>query len=257
MTDQLSRPRITAAQIAEGLRRIGLRPGDLVHVHSSLSSLGYVIGGAEAVVDALLEGVAPGGTVMVPTFNHGRAETFDVRTTPSTNGAVTEALRLRPEAVRSVHPTHPYAAIGPLAEQLMAGHLELRTFDADSPLGRCGRLGGWVLLLGVGMNVNTAAHVGETMAEVHCLGFREFERKVRMPDGSVQTAWSTQWRDGPCRIEWGPLERLMRERGMISDGRIGEAQTHLMKCQDIIDCAFELTETLCPGCPTRPKSQSK
>ncbi len=252
MNDYSSRPAITGAEITAGLRRLGLRPGDLVHVHSSLSSLGYVIGGAEAVVDALLAGVGPEGTVMVPTFNHGRAEIFDVRSTPSVSGAITEALWRRPQARRSVHPTHPLAAIGPLARQLTQGHLELRTFDADSPLGRCGRLGGWVLLLGVGMNVNTSAHVGETIAEVPCLGFRQFERKVRRPDGRVETAWSVLWRDGPCRIEWQPLERLMRKRGLITDGRIGQAEVHLMKCWDVIACTLELTKTLCPGCPTRP-----
>ena len=54
-----------------GLRALGVGAGDLIQVHSSLSSLGYVEGGAAAVGDALLEAVAPGGTVMVPTFNHG------------------------------------------------------------------------------------------------------------------------------------------------------------------------------------------
>ena len=59
-------------------------------------------------------------TVMAPTFNHGAAEIYDARLTPSRNGAVTEALRLRPDARRSVHPTHPYAAIGPHADYLIA-----------------------------------------------------------------------------------------------------------------------------------------
>jgi len=252
MKSYFPQSRITRDEITDGLRRLGLGSGDLVHVHSSLRSLGHVVGGAEAVVDALLEAVAPGGTVMVPTFNHGAAEVFDVRTTPSTNGAITEALRCRPTAVRSVHPTHPCAAIGPPARELVEGHLQLCTFDADSPLGRCGRLGGWVLLLGVGMQVNTSAHIGETMANVHCLGFRQLERRVRLPSGEVITAWSDIWRDGPCRIEWEPLERLMRERELITDGRVGLAECHLMRCRDVIACTFELTKTLCPGCPTQP-----
>src|SRR5262249_38718106 len=125
----------------------GVEPGALLQVHSSLSSLGYVEGGAETVVDALLEVVGPLGTVMVPTFNHGAAEVYDWRTTPSVNGAVTEAVRKRPEARRSVHPTHPYAAIGPQAEYLVAGHLEVDPFHRRSPLGKLADLGGLVLLL--------------------------------------------------------------------------------------------------------------
>ena len=252
MSSYLNQPRITSDEITAGLHALGLRAGDLVHVHSSLKSLGHVVGGAEAVVDALLAVVAPGGTVMVPTFNHGAVEVFEVGIAPSHNGAITEALRRRRDAVRSIHPTHPYAAIGPLAEELMEGHLQAGTFGVDSPLGRCGRLGGWVLLLGVGMNVNTSARIGETMARVHCLGFGQFERRVRFPSGETIAAWSDMWRDGPCRIEWDALEQLMVQRGLITDGRIGMAQCRLTRCQDVVDCTFELTKTLCPDCPTQP-----
>ena len=113
-------------------------------------------------MDALLTAVGPEGTVMVPTFNHGQAEVFDLRTTPSVNGAITEALRQRPQAYRSLHPTHPLAAIGPLAELLTAEHMHLETFDLRSPLGKLAALGGWILLLGVGMNRNTMGftHMG-------------------------------------------------------------------------------------------------
>src|SRR4028119_13893 len=129
----------------------------MLQVHSPLGRLGYVEGGAETVVDALREVVGPEGTVMVPTFNHGGADIYDPRTTPSTNGGVTEALRRRPEAHRSLHPTHPYAAIAKHAEEIVAGHLEVDTFSRRSPLGKLADRGGFVLLLGVGMRANTAA----------------------------------------------------------------------------------------------------
>jgi aminoglycoside 3-N-acetyltransferase len=132
--DPAGRTRVTRTDLVAGLREIGIETGALLQVHSSLSRLGYVEGGAETVVDALLEAVGSEGTVMVPTFNHGGADIFDPRTTPSTNGAVTEALRRRPEARRSLHPTHPYAAIGKHAEELVTGHLEVDTFSRRSPL---------------------------------------------------------------------------------------------------------------------------
>jgi aminoglycoside 3-N-acetyltransferase len=252
MDDHAQKTTVTRQELVAGLRALGIGAGHLLQVHSSLSALGYVEGGAEAVVDALLEAVAPGGTVMVPTFNHGTVEVFDVATTPSINGAITEALRKRPEARRSVHPTHPYAAIGPLAEGLTEGHLELLTFDRRSPLGKLADLGGDVLLLGVGMDRNTSAHIGEVMARVPCLGYREFKRKLLAPDGSIQIADSVLWRDGPCLVEWEPLERTLRERGMVRDGRIGDAAVMLMKGLDVVEVAYELTGVLCPGCETRP-----
>jgi aminoglycoside 3-N-acetyltransferase len=245
--------RVAQADLVAGLRTIGVGRGQLLHVHSSLSRLGYVVGGADTVVDALLEVVGPEGTVMVPTFNHGAAAIYDPRETPSTNGAITEALRLRPDAHRSMHPTHPYAAIGRHAEELVAGHLEVETFDRRSPLGKLADLGGYVLLLGVGMRANTAAHIGESMARVHCIGFNWEPRRVRLEDGRVIPAWGVVWRDGPCLIEWDPLEARMRDRGMIRDGRIGGGEVHLMKALDVVETTYEMTQEICPRCPTMPK----
>ena len=250
--DAAGRTRVTRENIVAGLRALGIGAGAMLQVHSALSRLGYVEGGAEAVVDALLEVVGPEGTVLVPTFNHGAADIYDPRTTPSVSGAITEALRRRPEARRSVHPTHPYAAIGKHAAELVAGHLEVDTFSPRSPLGKLADRGGWVLLLGVGMRANTAAHIGETMAHVHCIGFNQFPRRVRLDDGRVIPAWSVVWRDGPCRIEWDPLEARLRSLGLIRDGRIGDGEAHLMKASDVIATTFAMTGELCPGCPTRP-----
>jgi aminoglycoside 3-N-acetyltransferase len=254
--DPAGKTRVTRPDLVAGLRAIGIGPGWILQVHSSLSRLGYVEGGAETVVDALLEVVGPEGTVMVPTFNHGAADIYDARVTPSVNGAVTEALRLRPEARRSIHPTHPYAAIGKRAEELVAGHLEVETFDRRSPLGKLADMGGYVLLLGVGMRANTAAHIAESMARVHCIGFNQDPRRVRLEDGQIIPAWSVVWRDGPCLIEWDPLEARMRSRGLIRDGRIGDADAHLMKAVDVIEVTNEMTQELCPRCPTMPRGST-
>ena len=47
--------RVTKKTIIKKLRQLGLKEGDSLCVHSSLSSLGYVVGGAESVIQALLE----------------------------------------------------------------------------------------------------------------------------------------------------------------------------------------------------------
>lgn len=251
--DPHGRARVTRADLGDALRALGVGPGMLLQVHSSLSRLGHVEGGAETVVDALLDAVAPDGTVMVPTFNHGRAEVYDPRCTPSVSGAVTEALWRRPGAQRSLHPTHPYAALGRDAAYLVAGHLEVDTFARRSPLGKLADLGGSVLLLGIGMQANTAAHIGEWMAHVPCIGFNQAPHRVRLEDGRIIPAWSVVWRDGPCLIEWEPLEERMRSRGMIRYGRLGDGELRLMRALDVIETAHELTGELCPRCPTRPR----
>ena len=242
---------VTCEEIANGLHALGVQPGDLVQVHSSLSAFGRVENGAETVVDALLQAVGPEGTVMVPTFNHGAEELFDLHTSPSTNGAVTNALRLRPEAYRSLHPTHPTAALGPLAELLTRDHLPAGTFGLTSPLGKLAAMGGKVLLLGVGMNTNTMAHIGETVYGVPCF-IEGWPRRYVDGEGHTRRSQGLYWRGGPCRVEWEALEAYLRDRGQIADGRIGEAAVHLMLGAHVLGATVRLCQQHCPTCPTRP-----
>ena len=261
--DPKGRTVVTQTDIIAGLRALGLESGAMVQVHSSLSSFGYVEGGPEAVVDAFLEVLGPEGTLMVPTFNHqsrrafdDEHEIFDVHTTRSINGAITEAVRLRPEAHRSLHPTHPYAAIGAKAEWLTSEHLELKTFDVRSPLGKLTASGGKICMFGVGMNACTAAHVAETRAGARCMGYRQLVRKLRLPeDGRVIDARATLWRgEGTCKLEWQAIEGELRGRGLIRDRRIGEAMVMLFDGGEMVEATFELALEMCPTCPVRPRS---
>ena len=88
--------------IVRDLQDLGVLPGSLILVHSSLRSLGWVEGGAETVIDALLEAVAPKGTVLVPTLT-GSAQlspenppVFDPTTSSCWTGVIPEAFRQRP-----------------------------------------------------------------------------------------------------------------------------------------------------------------
>lgn len=56
--------------IASGLTDIGLKQGDVVIVHTSLKSIGYVCGGAQAVIEALIETVTSEGTLC--RHSHGK-----------------------------------------------------------------------------------------------------------------------------------------------------------------------------------------
>jgi len=74
---------VTKDRIKAGLRGLGLKEGDMVMVHASVSSFGHVEGGGEALIDALLETVGPEGTVMMPTFTNRQESVFDAASTPS------------------------------------------------------------------------------------------------------------------------------------------------------------------------------
>ena len=51
----------------DAFKKLGLQEGDNVIVHTSLSSLGFVCGGAQIVIEALLNTVNDCGTIVMPT----------------------------------------------------------------------------------------------------------------------------------------------------------------------------------------------
>src|SRR5688572_2915191 len=114
-----------------------------------MSRIGHVSGGAPTVVDAFLDVLGPSGTLAVPTFpftgsmlGYVRSDPdFDVDETPSKMGAITEEVRTRPGALRSLEPTHPVAALGPAAEFLVEDHVNSEgSCDEHSPLYRLTQL---------------------------------------------------------------------------------------------------------------------
>ena len=61
-----SRTPVTRRRLAADLRELGLREGATAMVHNSMRSLGWVVGGSQAVVEALLDCLGPAGTLCVP-----------------------------------------------------------------------------------------------------------------------------------------------------------------------------------------------
>ena len=219
---------------------IGLRPGDRVVVHSSLRAVGL---DADELIDGLLAAVGPQGLVVMPTFTYDN-ERF-APDTPSRTGALTEVFRRRQDAVRSAHPTYSVAAIGEGAAELLDGHVRVGATAIDSPLDRLAARGGLVLLLGVGHTSNTTAHVGEFHANAPYL------------DIPFDPAWPTHGYDRfpGCSRAFGVLERPLRERGAIRDGRVGGALAQLVPGSAVIEETVTLLHgdaeaLLCtdPGC---------
>lgn len=168
-------PSITRERLEHDLARVGLPRGVVLFVHSSLSRLGYVEGGAVTVVEVLEDIVIDrlGGTLAMPAFTieGGMAATlrrgaeFDLRASPSGMGAITEAFRIRPGIERSLHPTHSVIAKGPLAHWLTERHHEdVRSFGPLSPLGRLLQVAdGWLMGLGTDLSTVTFYHVLEDL----------------------------------------------------------------------------------------------
>ena len=229
--------RLDRSLVARHVERSGIRSGMNVFVHSSLSGIGHVEGGASTVVDGLLDVLGPTGTLMVPTFTFSRTRVFDVIRSPSATGAISEAVRQRPDSVRSPHPSHASCAIGPLAEWLMADHLRTGPLAIDSPEDRMASVDGYVFLLGVGHTVNSTVHVGEAYAgaparRTHFNPLAPVRMTVVSPDRAEIVVTLT---DMPgCSAGFGAVESPLRSLGAISDGHVGEAPCQLMRGDAVI-----------------------
>lgn len=160
----------TRTRLAQELRAAGVRPGGVCLVHSSLSALGTVPGGAETVVQGLLEALGSEGTLLMPALSyrhvHAGQPRFEVLATPSNVGAIPEHFRQRPGTRRSLHPTHSVCGVGRLAAELLAGHGQDRTpCGPRSPFRLLPQVGGQILMLGCGLKPNTSMHGVEELVE--------------------------------------------------------------------------------------------
>lgn len=231
--------------VVAGLRRLGMKPGDKVLVHSSLSSFGHVEGGAETVIDALLEAVGPQGTVLVPTLTGDESLSaanpprFDPVSTPCWTGAIPETFRKRPGAIRSLHPTHSVAAIGRAADVLTRDHWQSVTpCDEASPYGKlAGEPNGYVLLIGASYQTLTILHHVEEIAGVE---YHMQDRPVRaeiIVGGAPICRHYLLHRYGTPR-DFGILEPLVVERGLQAETVVGKSRLRLIRAQGLVEVAL-------------------
>lgn len=246
----------TVSSLAADLRTLGLAAGDVVLLHCSQRSIGFVAGGTHAVVQALLDVLGTRGTVVVPTHTPDNTDPadwrhppvpqawwqairdqspgFDPARTPSRwMGVIAEAIRTWPGAVRSDHPQVSFAALGPRALDIVRDHPLGDALGDGSPLGAIYRHNGKVLLVGCGHDANTSLHLAEYRQPSPPRG--RTGSSVRQPDGTSQ--WST-WTDVVTdESDFTRLGQDYEDTGAASIGRVGDAATRLTSQRDLVDFA--------------------
>jgi len=258
--DQIKRTEapITVTSLVRDLRALGIMPGDTVLAHSSLSVIGWVVGGAHAVVLGLEEAVGPEGTLVMPSHSNGLTDpaswvnppvpaswfetireempAFDPEVTPARGmGAVVDCFRSQPGVLRSNQPRDSFCARGRNAEIIVSGHSLAFGLGESSPLARLYDLDAKVLLLGVGHESNTSLHLAEYRAEWP-------GKKLIAQGAPVMVDGERRWeRFQDVDLDSDDFEALgadfERDTDSVRLGRVGLATARLMEQRTAIDYA--------------------
>ncbi|MBO4633361.1 MAG: DUF4910 domain-containing protein, partial [Lentisphaeria bacterium] len=201
----VKRTELTPAMLADSMRQAGVKAGDVLLVHSSLSKCGYIAGGAEGLIRGVMEAVGQDGTALFPTFtrpyiylgsslNKGwNYRPYDPNDPSQVwTGIVPRVLLEKfPEAKRSRHVTHSWAGLGLHAETCVSVHGPVDPPASHaSPLAKAMELGGKVVYIGSGLAPSTFLHYLETVCNSAFL--QPAVCRVKNPDGSLHTVFIEQ-----------------------------------------------------------------
>ena len=194
---------LTKDDLVKDLRRLGIKNGEVLLVHSAMSSLGAPVeGGYDAVIDALLEAAGDAGTLLFPALSYASvtrtAPQFSLKDTPVCVGKLPEAFRKRPGVLRSLHPTHSVCATGALAAEMTSRHGEDTTpVGPHSPFRLLPDFGGRILMLGCGLRSNTFMHgVEEVVGVPYVFSSKPIEYEILTEDGVRRVTHTRHGFDG-------------------------------------------------------------
>jgi len=253
------------------MKALGVRPGDILMVHCSLSSLGYVVGGADTVVIALLEVVGASGTLVAMTgwehdpyhLNQWPAALQDAyrRDPPHFDPEVSEAVREYgriPERIRTWpgarHSTHAearFSAIGKAAKWITENQPWDHPGGPDSPLAKLVEADGSVLMLGAPLETLTVLHHAEELAKVPNKRLVTYSAPLRTPSG-------IEWRevhDIDTSEGAFPYEQVVGARdgfevigeealagGIGNAGQVGESRSYLFPARPLVEFGMHWME---------------
>lgn len=238
---------LTKEKLIKEFQSLGINPSDTLFVHSAYSSLtkapGGVQGGPATVIDALIEILGPEGTLIMPTFNYGflRGETWDIRSTPSQMGILTELVRKDPRAKRMFHPIYSVAAIGKRADEIFS----LTSNDCFGETTIFKKLRDWnakILIIGLPYSKSfTFLHHCEQEAQVGYRYLKEFNGTAIDEAGTQHELTVTMFVrdvDQGVVLDFEPIGKIL-DKEVATIKKLGKGEIRLLDCNKTFQVAVE------------------
>jgi len=249
----------TITTLKHDFEALGVKPGLVVLMHSSLSKIGWTVGGPVAVIKALMQTLTPEGTLIMPTFSSDNTEpsqwenppvpeswwntirnnmpAFHPEITPTREmGIIVNTFRKWPNVIRSNHPVSSFAAWGKYAELITQDHKLTSDLGENSPIARIYELNGHILLVGVPHENNSSLHLGE---------YRSIypNKKKRLNGSAMLINNKRQW------VEWEELYLNSDDFDQLGadfesninyfPGKVGLADARLLSQRAMVDFAVD------------------
>lgn len=254
---------VLLSDLVRDLKACGLSEGQTVIVHTSLKQLGWIMGGAQTVIQALLDVLGPTGTLVMPgqTWKNLDPATgvhwevpeawwpqirehwpaYDPAITPVIGmGVVAEMFRTWPGTLRSGHPARSFCARGPQAAWIVQDHDLSNIFGQGSPLDKLYQRDARILLLGVGYDKNTSLHLAETRATWP--GKTEVMEHSAVMTGGRRT-WVSYSTLAVNDEDFTALGEAWEKASGLQTHKVGRGTARFMSQRELVDFAVTYMET--------------
>jgi aminoglycoside 3-N-acetyltransferase len=259
MNQQPTKTVVTSARLEHDLSALGIATADVVMLHASVKSIGWIVGGPEVVLHAIMNVLGTSGTLMMVAgwedypyrleeWDEDRRQAyleFCPAFDPHSSRAdwrelsiLAEYLRTTPGATRSVHPISSYTAWGAHAEELTRDHAFQYHHGPNSPLARFCDLAGKVLLLGDLFENITLLHHAEHLAVVPNKRVVRYQMPVLQDEKRVWVNLE-EYDTSNGIVDWSEdyfavIGRLCLKDGFGKSGQVGHASAHVYDARQLL-----------------------